>query len=129
VKEADLARGSRWLRQHMAVNESHIQSPQAQFYQKQDGSPLDEHSGFTRNGLKLVAHQRKCKFRTGIELEDVAQLEWVNGDETYFYARGYGLVGWERTHQEPHTPAWSAISEIHQPNAREPFRREMAPVR
>ena len=34
----------------------------------------------------------------------------VNWGEFYFYARGYGLVGWERQHQDPDTPAWSAIA-------------------
>jgi hypothetical protein len=128
VRDEDLPRGSRWLRRHMAVGEQFVQARQVQFYSKADGSKSSLNSGPARDQMRFVAHHQKYKFRTGIELEDVIQLEWVNGGETYFYARGYGLVGWERTHQDPHTPAWSAISEIHRHGTREPFVREPVSV-
>jgi hypothetical protein len=128
VRDADLPRGSRWLPRRMAVGDQFEQARQVQFYKKADGSKSSLNSGPAKDTMRFAAHHQKYKFRTGIELEDVIQLEWVNGGETYFYARGYGLVGWERTHQDPHTPAWSAVSEIHQPGTREPFMRERVPV-
>ena len=81
------------------------------------------------NGLIAILEEKVGRlifngFPTGIELNDVIELEWVNGRERYFYAKNYGLVGWERKHDDPHTPPWSAISEIHQPGSREPFTRE-----
>jgi hypothetical protein len=39
------------------------------------------------------------------------------------------VLGWERKHDEPHTPPWSTISEIHRPGTREPFTRERVPIR
>lgn len=127
-KDADLPRGSRWLRRYMAVGETHTQARQVQFYNKADGSPSAENSGNVTDTIKLIAHHPKYRFQTGIELNDVVELEWVNGKERYFYAKNYGLVGWERKHDDPHTPPWSAISEIHQPNTREPFTRERVPL-
>lgn len=123
-KDADLPRGSRWLRRHMAVGETHTQARRVQFFNKADGSPSAQNSGDVTDTIKLVAHHAKRRFPTGIELNDVIELEWVNGRERYFYAKNYGLVGWERKHDDPHTPPWSAISEIHQPGTREPFVRE-----
>lgn len=123
-KDDDLPRGSRWLRRHMAIGETHTQARRVQFFNKADGSPSAQNSGDVTDTIKLVAHHARHRFHTGIELNDVIELEWVNGRERYFYAKNYGLVGWERKHDDPHTPPWSAISEIHQSGSREPFTRE-----
>jgi hypothetical protein len=62
-------------------------------------------------------------------VKDVLELHWVNGGEKYFYAKGFGLVGWERIHFDPDTPAWSAIAEIHKPGQRpDNARRKVAGV-
>lgn len=128
MKDADLPRGSRWLRRHMTIGETFTQNRQVQFYNKADGSKSDANSGSVTDTMKLVAHHAKHRFPTGIELNDVIELEWVNGRERYFYAKNYGLVGWARKHDDPHTPPWSAISEIHQPGSRQPFTRERIAV-
>ena len=124
LKDADRERGSRWLPRKMAVGQTHTQARQVQFYQKDNGSPSAANSGSVTDTIKLVARHAKYKFQTGLELDDVLELTWVNGGENYFYARGFGLVGWARQHQDPNSPAWSAVSEIHPPGAREPFGRE-----
>jgi hypothetical protein len=129
LKDADLPRGSRWLLRRMSIGQTHTQARQVQFYHKGDGSPSVENSGHVTDTIKLVAHHAKYRFHTGIELDDVIELEWVNGRERYFYAKNYGLVGWERKHDDPHTPPWSAISEIHRSGTREPFVRERVPLR
>jgi hypothetical protein len=68
--------------------------------------------------MRFVALHNQYQFRTGITLSDVVELLWVNGGERYFYAKGFGLVAWERLHQDPNTPQWSAVSEIHQAGQR-----------
>ena len=59
-------------------------------------------------------------FFTGITLADVAVLEWLDMSgtplESYYYAQGYGLVGWKNHTGIPLRR--SAISEIHAPGAR-----------
>jgi hypothetical protein len=127
-KDADLPRGSRWLCRYMAVGQTHTQARQVQFYNKADGSTSAQNSGNVTDTIKLIARHPQYRFPTGIELNDVVELEWVNGRERYFYAKNYGLVGWERKHDDPHTPPWSAISEIHQPGTRDPFDRERVPL-
>ncbi|HSG17705.1 MAG TPA: M23 family metallopeptidase [Anaerolineae bacterium] len=126
-KDADLPKGSRWLRRRMAEGETYTQARQVQFYMKNSGAKSAANSGGVTDTIKFVKHHKKHKFQTGIELDDVIELLWVNGRETYFYAKNYGLVGWRREHDDPHTPPWSAISEEHRPgqrpdNVREPVR-------
>ncbi|GJM40087.1 MAG: hypothetical protein DHS20C20_03690 [Ardenticatenaceae bacterium] len=124
MKDDDLPRGSRWLRRHMVIGDTFTQTRRVQFYQKADGSRSAQNSGTVTDTIKLIAYHAKHRFPTGIELNDVIELEWVNGRERYFYAKNYGLVGWARKHDDPHTPPWSAISEIHQEGTRQPFTRE-----
>lgn len=130
LRDHDRGRGSRWLRRRMALGEVYLQARQVQFYKKADGSPSQANSGVVRDTIRVAARHQRHRFRTGIELDDVLEVHWVNGPndhtpkEKYFYARDFGLVGWERAHQDPNSPAWSAISEIHEPGAREPFVRE-----
>ncbi len=130
LKDHDRQRGSRWLRRHMALDEVYTQSRQVQFYKKADGSPSQANSGVVSDTIRVAARHERHTFRTGVELDDVLEVHWVKGPndhtpkEKYFYARNFGLVGWERGHQDPNSPAWSAISEIHERGAREPFVRE-----
>ena len=124
LKDPDRSHGSRWLRRRMAVGDTLTQKRHVQFYNKKDGTPSTDNSGHVEDTIKLVAIHDKYKFETGVEVEDVIELLWVNGKEKYFYAKGLGMVGWAREHDDPHTPPWSAVAEIHGPGAREPFVRE-----
>jgi len=129
LKDDDRPAGSRWLRRRMSVGERYSQARQVQFYNKKDGSKSDENSGRVVDTMELTAHHGKYKFQTGIELADVVELLWVNGGERYFYARKYGLVGWARSHFDPNSPAWSAISEEHAPGTVAPFKRETVTIK
>jgi hypothetical protein len=119
----------------MAIGETYTQARRVQFYNKADGSPSAANSGNVTDAIKLVAHHKQYKFQTGSELENVLEIHWVQSPhdhrprEKYFYAKGYGLVGWARGHEDPHSPAWSAISEEHQPGSREPIPRERVIIR
>lgn len=75
---------------------------------------MEQYSGDVIDTITLVARHERYTFPArdwpAVTLDDVVQLRW-SGGEDYWYARGYGLVGWGRTHQDAHSPAWSAISE------------------
>lgn len=103
---------AQWLPRRMSINQTFTTSLWVQFY-NWDCSESSGNTGQVSNTIRYVAHYSTWESRAGITLNDVIELEWVNGGERYFYAKGYGLVGWERSHQDPNTPAWSAISEIH----------------
>lgn len=116
-QEPQGASKARWLPRRMAIGEEFTVALYVQFY-NWDCSISHGNSGNVTDTRKLVAHHDTWTSRAGITLQDVIEIQWVNGGETYFYCRGYGLVGWERTHQDPHTPSWSAIAEIHAPGSR-----------
>jgi hypothetical protein len=111
----------------MAEGETYTQARQVQFYMKDSGAKSAPNSGPATDTIKFVKHHKKYTFQTGIEIPDVIEMLWVNGRESYFYAREYGMVGWRREHDDPNSPPWSAISEEHAPgqrpnNDREPVR-------
>jgi murein DD-endopeptidase MepM/ murein hydrolase activator NlpD len=130
LTDPDRQVGSRWLRRKMAPGQTYTQPRRVQFYNAADGSPSAANSGNVIDTIKLVTHHDRYTFQTGMEVDDVLEFHWVmneNDDtprEKYFYAKGLGLVGWARGHQDPHTPAWSAVSEIHKKGTRDPFERE-----
>lgn len=117
LQEPKGASKSKWLPRYMRVGEMFSVGLWVQFF-NWDCSISAENSGQVYDTRKFVAKYDTWKSRAGVTLENVIEIEWVNGGETYFYALNYGLVGWERTHQDPNTPAWSAISEIHAPGQR-----------
>jgi len=118
LTDNDLKKGSRWARRKMALDQIFLAKTKVQFYNDRSGEKSAENSGDVSNSLQLVAHYDEYTFRTGITVKDVLELHWLNGGEKYFYAKDYGLVGWERIHFDPNTPAWSAIAEIHGPGKR-----------
>lgn len=130
LTDPDRQHGSRWLRRQMAPGQTYTQNRRVQFYRAADGSTSADNSGNVTDTIKLVAHHDKFRFQTGMEIEDVLEFHWVNNEadhspkEKYFYARGLGMVGWARGHQDPHSPAWSAVAEIHSHGSRDPFERE-----
>ena len=99
----------------MRVGESFTQAKRVQFYRVSDCAPLGLHSGRVTDTIELVARHARYTFRARewrpVTLEDVVELRWTQG-ERYWYARGFGLVAWEREHQDAHAPVWSAISEM-----------------
>jgi len=135
LTDPDRTHGSRWLRRKMAVGETYTQARRVQFYNKADGSPSAANSGQVIDTIKLVAHHAQIKLPTGLTVENVVEIHWVNSaedhkpKEKYFYAQGYGMVGWHRGHSDPDSPSWSAVSEIHAPGTRELIPRERVMVR
>ena len=104
-----------WVARRMSVGQSFTQSKRVQFYRLADCAPLGDYSGGVTDTIQLVAVHARFTFPARdwppVTLEDVVQLRWTAGED-YWYARGYGLVAWGRTHQDANSPAWSAISEM-----------------
>lgn len=97
--------GAMWAKRRMAIGETVTKSPlvihswKANCQERLRGQPTDR--------LTLVRHYDSFRFDSGITLSDVLYLEWNQG-EGYFYAKGYGLVGFTFSGGK------SYISEIHQ---------------
>ena len=118
--------GSRWAPRFMAPGERFHRTPTVTFYRKADCRPVEGAGGSQESWLRLVAIHRQHTFQSGITLEDVVEIGASlspDGEpvERRFYARGFGLVGWEG----PLGRSW--ISEIHEPGARPDNQREEIP--
>lgn len=102
--------GSRWMPQLMRVGQSFTTDlVRVQFYHKRNCTPSSDNSGNVRDTRVLVARHTDWVSRYGIVVPDVIEIHWTNGNETYFYGEDYGLVGWERGHNDPNTPVWTSI--------------------
>lgn len=120
--------GSRWAERHMSVGELYFRRPYVVFFNKSDCS-LVVGGYWDPSWLKFQAIHESYTFDTGFTLDNVVELAWMPGneqgptqpvDERYFYAEGYGLVGWKKS-----SNGWqSAISEEHAPGDREDNLRE-----
>jgi lysozyme len=112
---------SKWCARHMSVGESFNRNPHVIHYR--DDTCEEINSGQTASIITLVAMHDEYQFFTGITLVDVIELRASGGglDERYWYAKGYGLVGFQDLDVK------SAISEMHAPGARpDNVRREIA---
>lgn len=94
--------GNRWLPRSIKVGDSFKRTATVIFRRKSDGTVTNSFPHTT--WIKVKALHPKYKFQGGLELNDVLELqgfEDVNGTpkgqsfETYFYAKGFGLVGWQ----------------------------------
>lgn len=82
--------GAMWCKRYMAVGERVERSPLVIHYYK--NGCTERLRGVAVSGLKLIAHHKSYRFESGITLDDVVELMWDSG-EVYFYAKGWGLVG------------------------------------
>lgn len=92
------------------------------FHNKEDCSLVA--SGFQQSWLQFLGFYQSYTFGSGITLYNVIELAWLLSPtaaptETYFYAVGYGLVGWTSVDR-----GFSYISEIHDPGQRPDNTRE-----
>jgi hypothetical protein len=114
--------GSAWSPRYWNVGDIFERDPIVTFYDKNNCVP--QSSGLQRTWLKFEAYYASYTFSSGITLDNVVQLAWLLSPtaeplERYFYAQGYGLVGWWSSNQ-----GMSYISEIHAPGQRPDNRRE-----
>jgi hypothetical protein len=114
--------GSPWAPRFWKVGKIFERNPLVTFYWKGDCSMVVQ--GTHRTWLKFEDYHPTFTFPSGITLEDVVQFAWLlspnaQPTERYYYARGYGLVGWSSNDR-----GFSHISEIHAPGARPDNNRE-----
>ena len=107
---------SKWAPRHWTVGNAFRRMPLVTFHNKSDCGVIGE-PAVQDTWLKLVGVYNEYKFYTNVVLKNVIKLEWLtspNSDpiESYWYAVGYGLVGWQGRNRI------AAISEIHAPGAR-----------
>ena len=122
--------GSHWSERFMRVGEMYFRQPYVVFFHKSDCSLVAGGNYTDLSWLKFQAFHSTYTFETGLTLKNVVELAWMPGnesgptqpvDERYFYAEGYGLVGWKK----PSLGWRSAISEEHVPGARPNNTREV----
>lgn len=105
-----------WVRRFMRPEESYTQPKRVQFYWLYDCDESSANSGIVLDTIRFVARHTKYTFPANgwnpVTLGDVIELEWLQGGEVYYFARGFGLVGWGRRHDDPESPSWSAICEM-----------------
>jgi hypothetical protein len=104
--------GAPWVKRRMGISESFSQTKRVQFYRLDNCAAVEQHSGTVTDTITLVEHLSEWRSPFGVVVPDVVVLKWEQGGELYRFGRGYGLVGWSRAHQDPHSPAWSGIAEM-----------------
>ncbi|GAB4415977.1 MAG: hypothetical protein Kow00106_11510 [Anaerolineae bacterium] len=96
--------GSPWLPRRMTVGVPFRRTPQVIFRRKSDGAEVPDKKFVHVTWIVLEAVHRSLTLRNGVTLADVAVLVAYEDDggrpkatpfERYYYAKGYGLVGWE----------------------------------
>lgn len=99
LRDDDLSFGSRWVKRHMALNERTERNPRVIWYDKATGRKLSE--AHQRSWLKLDAYYDRWNTPAGFAVDDVILLGWYLDDamtqraERTWYAKNYGLVGWQ----------------------------------
>lgn len=100
--------GAAWARRYMDVGQTFKRSPIVKWWLR-NGTPILHKTAQITDWIKLAAYYPEYTFAlTGRTVKDVIRLEWlpdVNGkpgttiNETYWYAKGIGLVGFGATGQ------------------------------
>lgn len=91
-----------WMPQEMAVGERFTRQEKVTYYYKENGRKISQNDA--TSDLLFVKHHENWTSHGGRTLEDVVELAWevAKGDgstyvdERYFFAAGYGLVGWHK---------------------------------
>jgi hypothetical protein len=115
--------GSPWSPRFWRINQVFERNPYVVFYRKSDCGIVA--SGFQRSWLKFEAYYPFYTFPSGITVRNVIQLAWLlhpdgEPEEQYFYAEGFGLVGWRSANQ-----GFSYVNEVHAPGQRPNNTREV----
>jgi hypothetical protein len=121
----DNVAGSPWAPRFWNAGDLYERNPYVVFYEKSDCDVVA--SGFQRSWLRFEAFYPDYTFGSGITLRNVIELAWLLSPEgkpveSYFYAEGYGLVGWGSNDR-----GYSYVNEVHAPGQRPDNKREVIP--
>lgn len=96
--------GSRWIPRRILVGESFKRTALVSFRRKSDGAKIPGKEYTHTTWIKVARLHSAYTFQSGMQLEDVLELQGFEDQngvpkaqpfETYFYAKDYGLVGWQ----------------------------------
>ena len=115
--------GSAWSPRYWDVGDVYRRDPFVVFFRKSNCTVVQD--GFQPSYLRFEAYYPTYTFRSGISLRNVVELTWLlkeDGEpiESYFYAEGYGLVGWGSADR-----GFSYVSWLHEPGQRPDNKREV----
>ncbi len=116
--------GSRWSPRYWRVGDIYKRNAYVILRNKNDCSIVPNGTGWAPTWLKLEAYYPQFTFASGLTLQNVIQLAWLQNlnqppQERYYYAADYGLVGWSSADS-----GHSHISEIHGSGQRPDNKRE-----
>ncbi len=117
------AAGSAWSPRYWDVGDVYRREPFVVFFRKSNCTVVED--GFQPSWLRFEAYYPAYTFESGITLRNVVELSWLlqeDGEpiESYFYAEGYGLVGWGSVDR-----GFSYVSWLHEPGQRPDNKREV----
>jgi hypothetical protein len=119
--------GAKWIPRYWTPGMTYERNPLVTFYYKDTGAQVnlpDYAPGQRVTYLKFVAKHATWKQAQGVTFNDVIELHWLlkpdsQNAERYFYARGFGLVGWSSWSGD-----YSFVAEVFDPGERQPMTRE-----
>jgi hypothetical protein len=107
---------ARWMPRRMSIGQTWVGPGHfVQFFMKSDCSKSVLNSGNATNRMTFQAYYKKLTWN-GVTVDDVVEL--TNGNEVWWFARGFGLVAWKSSWGE------SAIVQVYAPGERPALVRE-----
>jgi hypothetical protein len=126
LSETPAGYGSPWCPRFMAVGDVYERNPFVSVYHKKTGAMLTPPTR-ALSWLRLTAHYATYTppGAGALTFHDVIRLDWLIPPnraiaESYYYARGYGLIGWS----DPINNNVACTIETFGPGERQPFKRE-----
>ena len=115
--------GSAWSPRYWDVGDVYERNPFVIFFSKSNCHVVQD--GWQKSYLRFEAYYPTYTFQSGITLRNVVELSWLLKEdgaviESYFYAEGYGLVGWGSIDH-----GFSYLSWLHAPGQRPDNKREV----
>jgi hypothetical protein len=115
--------GSKWSPRYWRVGDVFERDPWVTFYDKSNCAVNAEFP--QRTWLRFSAYYPQLTLGSGIVVQQAVAFDWLlapDGEpvERYYYARDFGLVGWEDNQGD-----FSYVSEVHDPGARPDNTREV----
>lgn len=95
---------AKWCHRYMAVGDTYYDDGHnVQFYYKDNCQPSEANSGKTSNMIRLIAHYESLDIG---KLNIANVIELTNGNETWLYAYGVGLVAWRSDWAQSEIKEW-----------------------
>ncbi len=83
--------GAAWVKRHVRVGEKWQTTKEVVHYW--NDCSIRQDSAMVVDTIEIVGRYDKWTFENGVSVDDVVELHWVEGGETYLFGLGRGLVG------------------------------------